>query len=155
MAAPELLWTPTAERVEHANITRYQRWLDSEHGLTFDSYEALWRWSVGDLEGFWDSIAKFAGVRFELPAGRILGRREMPGAEWYPGTRLNYAEHILEDRPGEDVAIRFASELRELDSWTWATLRRQAAAIAEGLRALGVTQGDRVAAYMPKIPQTV
>jgi acetoacetyl-CoA synthetase len=155
MAAPELLWTPTAERVEQANITRYQRWLESEHGLTFDSYEALWRWSVGDLEGFWDSIAKFAGVRFELPAGRILGRREMPGAEWYPGTRLNYAEHILEDRPGEDVAIQFASELRELDSWTWTTLRRQAAAIAEGLRALGVTQGDRVAAYMPNIPETI
>ncbi len=155
MAAAELLWTPSAERVENANITRYQQWLGGEHGLTFDGYDALWRWSVADLEGFWDSIAKFGGVRFERPATRVLGRREMPGAEWFPGARVNYAEHILAGRPDEEVAIRFASELRELDSWTWATLRRQAAAIAEGLRALGVTRGDRVAAYMPNIPETI
>jgi acetoacetyl-CoA synthetase len=155
MAAPELLWTPTAERVENANITRYQRWLESEHGLTFDGYEALWRWSVTDLEGFWNSIAKFGGVRFERPATRVLGGREMPGAEWFPGARLNYAEHILEDRRDGDIAIRFASELRELDSWTWAALREQAAAIAGGLKSLGVGEGDRVAAYMPNIPETI
>src|ERR1700723_1832096 len=105
MAPPELLWTPTAERVENANLTRYQRWIESELGLSFDGYEALWRWSVGDLEGFWDSIAKFAGVRFERPASRVLGDRNMPGAEWFPGAYVNYAEHIFAGKRDEDVAI--------------------------------------------------
>ena len=132
MVAPELLWTPTAERAEQANITAYQRWLESEHGLAFADYEALWRWSVADLESFWDSIAKFAGVTFERPASRVLGSRGMPGAEWFPGAYVNYAEHIVAGKRDEDVAIRFASELRELDSWTWAALREQAAAIAAG-----------------------
>jgi acetoacetyl-CoA synthetase len=155
MTAPEPLWTPTAERIEQANITHYRRWLDEEHGLLFEDYEGLWRWSVGDLEGFWDSIAKYAGVRFTRPATRILRRREMPGAEWFPGSELNYAEHIVAGKPDDEIAIRFASELRELDSWTWATLREQAGAIAQGLRALGVAEGDRVAAYMPNIPETI
>jgi acetoacetyl-CoA synthetase len=155
MTAPELLWTPTAERIERANITHYQRWLEQEHGLLFEDYSGLWRWSVGDLEGFWDSIAKYAGVRFSRPATRILRQREMPGAEWFPGSELNYAEHVVAGKPDDEIAIRFASELRELDSWTWATLREQAGAIAQGLKALGVTEGDRVAAYMPNIPETI
>jgi acetoacetyl-CoA synthetase len=155
MTAPELLWTPDAERVEKANITRYQDWLEHEHGLSFEDYEALWRWSVRDLEGFWDSIVKFAGVQFDRPATRVLANRQMPGADWFPGAYVNYAAQIVAGKRDEDVAIRFASELRELDSWTWATLRAQAAAIANGLRALGVTEGDRVAAYMPNIPETI
>jgi acetoacetyl-CoA synthetase len=155
MTAPELLWTPDAERVERANITHYQRWLEREHGLAFADYEALWRWSVQDLEGFWDSIIKFAGVEFRRPATRVLASHEMPGADWFPGAYVNYAEQILTGKRDEDLAIQFASELRELDSWTWATLRAQAAAIANGLKSLGVTQGDRVAAYMPNIPETI
>jgi acetoacetyl-CoA synthetase len=155
MTAPELLWTPSAERIEQANITHYQRWLEQGHGLSFQDYDELWHWSVRDLEGFWDSIAKYAGVRFARPATRILRSREMPGAEWFPGSQLNYAENIVAGKRDDEIAMRFASELRELDSWTWATLREQAGAIAQGLKALGVTQGDRVAAYMPNIPETI
>jgi acetoacetyl-CoA synthetase len=155
MAAPELLWTPSAERVERATITRYTRWLTESRGLTLTDYEALWRWSVDDLEGFWSSIVAFFDVRFSTPPERVLGRREMPGAEWFPGASVSYPEHMFRGKADDDVAIRFASELRSLDSWTWGTLRSQTAAIASGLRALGVERGDRVAAYMPNIPETV
>ena len=79
----------------------------------------------------------------------------MPGAEWFPGARVSYPEHIFRGKADHEVAMRFASELRALDSWTWGELRRETAAIAAGLRALGVGEGDRVAAYMPNIPETV
>jgi len=155
MTAPELLWTPSAERIQRATLTRYTDWLGATAGLEFADYGALWRWSVSDLEGFWESIAKFSGVRFEQPATGVLGSREMPGAQWFPGARLSYAEHIFRGKADEQIAVQFASELRELDEWSWRTLRAQTAAIADGLKRLGVQAGDRVAAYMPNIPETV
>jgi acetoacetyl-CoA synthetase len=154
-ATPKPLWTPSAERVERATITRYMRWLAEAHGLEFDSYDELWRWSVEDLEGFWSSIVERFGVHMELRPGRVLGRSTMPGADWYPGSRLSYAEHIFAGKDPGTVAIRHASELRPLGEWTWAELRAQTAAIAAGLRALGVEAGDRVAAYMPNVPEAV
>jgi acetoacetyl-CoA synthetase len=155
MTAPELLWTPSAERIQRATLTRYTDWLGATAGLEFTDYGALWRWSVSDLEGFWESIAKFSGVRFEQPATGVLGSSEMPGAQWFPGARLSYAEHIFRGKADDQIAVQFASELRELDEWSWGTLRAQTAAIADGLRRLGVQAGDRVAAYMPNIPETV
>jgi acetoacetyl-CoA synthetase len=155
MTAPELLWTPSAERVQRATLTRYIGWLGRTEGLELADYHALWRWSVADLEAFWDSIAKFSDVRFEQRATRVLRSREMPGAEWFPGARLSYAEHIFRGKADDQIAVQFASELRELDEWSWGTLRAQTAAIADGLKRLGVQAGDRVAAYMPNIPETV
>jgi acetoacetyl-CoA synthetase len=110
---------------------------------------------VTELEAFWQSIVEFCDVRFSTEPTSVLGRSQMPGAEWFPGARVSYPEHIFRDRRDEDVALFFASEVRALDSWTWGKLRAQAAAIASGLRALGVGPGDRVAAYLPNIPETV
>ncbi len=155
MSDPELLWTPSPEQAEAATITRYQAWLESERGLTFGSYEELWQWSVDDIEGFWSSICEFFSVRFDRPPTALLGRREMPGTEWFPGGRLSYAEHIFRGKRDEDVALFHASETRPVSSWTWAELRRQTAAIAAGLRARGIGEGDRVVAYMPNIPETL
>jgi len=152
---PEVLWTPLQERIERATLTRYERWLGETRGLEFDNYQALWQWSVEDLEGFWSSIVEFFDVRFEEPARAVLGSDSMPGAEWFPGARVSYPEHIFRDRDPGAVAIRHASELRPLGEWTWGGLRSRTAAIASGLRALGVGPGDRVAAYMPNIPETV
>ena len=149
-----LLWTPSEERVQRATLTRYQDWLAHARGLSFGDYQELWRWSVEDLEGFWSSIVEFCDVRFAEPAQRVLGSESMPGAEWFPGARVNYAEHIFRNRDPAAVAIRHASELRPLGEWTWAELRAQTAAIAARLRARGVGPGDRVAAYMPNIPET-
>jgi acetoacetyl-CoA synthetase len=153
--APDLLWTPSEDRVERATITRYARWLADTRGLTFASYEELWRWSVTELEAFWSSIVECFGVGFETPPERVLGRSSMPGAEWFPGSRLSYPEHIFRGRDPDAVALRHASELRALDQWTWSELEAHTAAIAAGLRAAGVTAGDRVAAYMPNIPETI
>jgi acetoacetyl-CoA synthetase len=155
MPEPEILWTPSFQRVERATLTRFVRWLDQRIGLTFDTYEELWRWSVSDLEGFWSSLVECFHVRFQVPGSRVLGGEVMPGAEWYSGGRLSYAEHIFRDKRDEEVALRHASELRPLDQWTWGRLRQEVASIATGLRELGIQPGDRVAAYLPNIPETV
>jgi acetoacetyl-CoA synthetase len=148
--AEKLLWRPTPERIERATITRFARAVGRE-----GSYEELWRWSVDDLEGFWAAIWDFFDVQASAPYERVLGGREMPGARWFPGARLSYAEHFFRDRDDDAVAIRHAAELRELSQWTWGELRDQTARIATGLRRLGVGPGDRVAAYMPNIPETI
>jgi acetoacetyl-CoA synthetase len=92
---PERLWSPPPERVERAGITRYLRWLRDERGRHFDSYEELWRWSVDELEAFWSSIWDFCGVITHHPYERVLDRRVMPGARWFDGALINYAEHSL------------------------------------------------------------
>jgi acetoacetyl-CoA synthetase len=153
--APPVLWTPSEQRIEHATLTRYTRWLEQTRGLRFPRYEDLWRWSVDELDEFWASLVEFCGVRFEVGGSAVLGSREMPGASWYPGARLSYAEHIFAGKPDDEVAIRHASELRSLGEWTRGELREHVAAIAAGLKASGVGPGDRVAAYLPNIPETV
>jgi acetoacetyl-CoA synthetase len=155
MSEPEVLWTPSEERISRATLTRYQRWLADSRDLHFDDYDQLWRWSVDELEAFWSSIIEYFDVQLS-GAADVLGRSEMPGAEWFPGAKLNYAEHIFRGKNDDDVAILHASEVREeLGTWTWERLRAETAAIADGLRSLGVGCGDRVVAYMPNIPETV
>jgi acetoacetyl-CoA synthetase len=156
MSAPDVLWTPSPERIERATLTRYQRWLAERRDLHVSGYDELWRWSVDDLDGFWGSLVEFLGIRFEdRGSGDVLGSRSMPGAEWFPGARISYAEHIFRGKGDDEVAVRHASESRPLESMTWGELRSQTAAIASGLRTLGVGPGDRVAAYMPNIPETL
>src|SRR5215211_7894933 len=121
----------------------------------FDAYDQLWRWSVEDLEGFWGALWEHCGVRASKPYERVLGRREMPGAEWFAGAEPNYAEHVFAmARPGE-TAIVHASESQPLAELGWDELRQQVARCAAGLVRLGVGRGDRVAAYMPNVPETV
>ena len=146
---PEVLWEPSPERKECATLTRYMR----ERG--FEDYGSLWAWSASELDEFWGSIWEFFDVRSDAPYQSVLGSRRMPGAEWFPGARVNYAEHIFRGKVPGDVAIRHASELRELGEMTWGQLERLTAGIAGGLRQLGVQRGDRVVAYMPNIPETI
>jgi acetoacetyl-CoA synthetase len=150
------LWEPSAERVERANVTRFARWVAETRGVDVaDGYDALWRWSVEDIDGFWAAVWEFFEVRAEAPYDAVLGRRDMPGAEWFPGARLNYAEHVFRGKDDSALALQHAGELRELDSWTWADLRDHTARIATGLRRLGVGPGDRVVAYLPNIPEAI
>jgi acetoacetyl-CoA synthetase len=155
VTVPELLFTPSPERIERATLTRYTRYVEQTRGVELPSYADLHRWSIEELEDFWRSICEFFEVRFEQPSDRVLTSHEMPGAEWFPGSTLSFAEHVFRGKDPDGVAIRHASELRELGEWTWAELHDQTARIAAGLRELGVRQGDRVAAYMPNIPETV
>src|ERR1700752_2644477 len=94
LGEPKVLWTPSPERIERATVTRYMRWLAGKHELEFEGYHDLWRWSVRDLEAFWGSLVEFLGVRFSEGGERVLGSEAMPGASWFPGSRISYAEHV-------------------------------------------------------------
>jgi len=152
---PPVVWRPSEEQVAAATITRYREWLERTRGLDLPDYHALWRWSVDDLEGFWGSLWEFFEVEAAAPCERVLGRRQMPGAEWFPGARLSYAQHLFRDRDDATVAIRHASELRPLGEVTWGGLRETTARLAAALRERGVGPGDRVCAVMPNVPETV
>jgi acetoacetyl-CoA synthetase len=152
---PEILWRPSAAAVEASNLTAYIDWLRAERGVDVAAYPELWRWSVDDLEAFWNSIFDYFEVEFDGERGPALASRRMPGAEWFPGVRLNYAERAFAGKDEEQVAIVHASELRELDEISWGELRSRVAACAAGLRSLGVEKGDRVVAYLPNLPEAV
>jgi acetoacetyl-CoA synthetase len=153
--APEKLWEPSTELVERSRLREYMRWLEAERGLRFGTYDELWHWSVGDLGGFWSSIWDFFGVQADGGYESALGSRAMPGAKWFAGTSLNYAEHVFAGKDDAEAAILHASELRELSELSWGELRAQVAAVAAGLRGLGVERGDRVVAYLPNIPEAI
>jgi acetoacetyl-CoA synthetase len=134
-------------------LGRFLDWLRTERGLHFASYRKLHAWSASDLDGFWSAIAGFFAVRFHTPPTAVLGRREMPGAQWFPGATLNYAEHALAGHEG--TAVIAYSQTRERVDLTWAQLRDQVARARAGLQRLGVGRGDRVVAYAPNIPETL
>ena len=153
----EIIWTPTPASVERARITHYLRWLERERGLSFDGYPDLWRWSVSHLDAFWASIWDHRQIRSSTPYTRVLAKDTMPGAEWFPGVELSYAEHALA-LPDDRIAIVARSETRGLErlsTLTYRELAAQVAAVRAGLARLGVRKGDRVVAYMPNIPETV
>ncbi len=151
----ELLWEPSPESVERAAMTRYMRWLEAERGRSFGDYEALWAWSVAELEEFWASIWDFFEVEASAPYSAVLPERVMPGARWFEGAELSYAQHIFRGKRDADVAVLHASELRQLGELRWGELRDQVASAAAGLRELGVGPGDRVVAYLPNIPEAL
>jgi acetoacetyl-CoA synthetase len=152
---PEVLWEPGADLMERSAMARYMRWLAQEKGIHLSGYAELWAWSVEELDAFWASIWEFFDVRSSQAPARVLGARSMPGAEWCPGARLSYAEHIFRDKDDGATAISHASELRELETMSWGRLRALTATLAGGLRSLGVEPGDRVVAYMPNIAETI
>ncbi len=149
-----LLWEPSEQQKTNANITRYMAWLKDKKGLDFTSYDALWDWSSSDLEGFWASVWEFFDVKATKPYTKVLGERRMPGAQWFPGAELNYAERALARRD-DHPAIIFRNEGGDARTLTYAELHRQVASVAAGLRRLGVGKGDRVGAYLPNIPEAV
>jgi acetoacetyl-CoA synthetase len=151
------LWEPSKEMKENARISDYMRWLGAEKHVDVEDYNDLWRWSVTDLEGFWASVWEYCGVEASQPYEAVLAKREMPGAEWFPGARLNYTEHILKNAEGrlDGPALIHQSEVRPLGEVSWGELREKTAALAAGLKAMGVERGDRVAAYLPNVPEAV
>jgi acetoacetyl-CoA synthetase len=152
----DVLWTPPADVRETTEIGRFLNWLRDERGRDLADYDALWRWSVSDLEGFWGAIWDFFAIRAHAPYERVLGAREMPGAQWFPGARLNYAEHLLgTDEDADRVAVVARSQTREPIELTFGDLREQVARARAGLQRLGVGPGDRVVAYLPNIPETL
>ena len=151
----QLLWEPSKERIAAARMSAYLDWLARERDLRFTGYAELWRWSVDDLDGFWRSIWDYFGVVSSAAPTAVLGDRRMPGATWFPGARLNWAENLLRHADRDGPAVVGITEGEEPVELSWAELTAQVASFAAALRAMGVRPGDRVAAYLPNIPQTV
>jgi acetoacetyl-CoA synthetase len=161
---PEPLWSPGPDRIDGARLTHFQAWAAERFGAPAAvpgdpaaSYAALHRWSVDELATFWQAVTEWFDVRFATPYETVLADPAMPGARWFPGATLNYAEHAL--RAGEDPAragtpaLLHVDETHEPAPVTWAELRRQVGSLAAELRRLGVRPGDRVSGYLPNIPQ--
>jgi acetoacetyl-CoA synthetase len=163
-AGPDPLWRPGPDRIAAARLTRFQHWAAERHGAPAPSpgdpvggYAALHRWSVGELETFWRAVTEWFDVSFATPYDTVLGERAMPGAQWFPGARLNYAEHAL--RSAADPALADLPALIRIDERqqpepvSWRELRRQVGSLSARLRELGVRPGDRISGYLPNIPE--
>ncbi len=155
MRSGEILWRPPADVLTSSAMGRYLTWLEPTRGLSFgDDYHALWRWSVEDLAGFWGSLADYMGVRFHDQPAAVLPEATMPGADWFPGATLNFAEHALAG-PAEAIVLVSRSESRPRIELTRGELRARVASLRAALQGLGVGPGDRVAAYLPSIPEAL
>ncbi|MCX5198005.1 acetoacetate--CoA ligase [Streptomyces sp. NBC_00249] len=157
---PEPLWSPSPDRIAAARITAFQAWAAERFGAPADGgYPALHSWSVDELDTFWQAVAEWFDVRFTTPYESVLADRSMPGARWFTGSTLNYAEHALraaeDPARAEDPALLHVDETHEPTPVTWVELRRQVGSLAAELRTLGVRPGDRVSGYLPNIPEAV
>src|SRR3954447_16128544 len=147
---PDVLWTPDPDH--SGPITEFMARVRESHGIDLPDYPALHTWSVDDLDGFWSAAAEFLGVRWRAQPTAVLGSRSMPGAQWFPGGTLNYAEHALTPGPGRedtDTAIVFAREDGLEREVTHAELRDLVGRARAGLVQIGVGRGDRVVALAP------
>ena len=151
----DLLWTPSPERVAASNLLEFMRWLKAERGLEFVDYQHLWRWSIEDVGGFWGAMWSYFQLQSSSPWQRALTDESMPGTDWFPGARLNYAEHVMRNEQSGVVALMHKSESSPLTPMLWDELGPAVRVLATQLRKLGVKPGDRIVAYMPNIPQAI
>ncbi|MFJ3222928.1 acetoacetate--CoA ligase [Streptomyces sp. NPDC086783] len=152
---PDLLWSPGRRETQDSNVASFLRWLATHRELHFCDYAELWRWSSTDLPGFWSAVWEFYGLDAVSGYDEVLADASMPGARWFTGARLNFAErcfaHAAHDRP----ALVFVDEDGTPVETSWEELRRQVADVAAALRRMGVGPGDCVAGWLPNLPQTV
>ncbi|NYJ06941.1 acetoacetate--CoA ligase [Petropleomorpha daqingensis] len=151
----DLLWTPTPEQAERTRLTAFTRFAAQRTGREFPDYEALWRWSTTEVEEFWGAIWDFFDVRASVPPTAVLAERTMPGARWFPGARLNFAEHVLRNERPDEPALLTVSETEPVREVGWAEFARSVRVVATHLRERGVRPGDRVVAYLPNVPEAV
>src|SRR5262245_18509435 len=151
------LWRPSAPRIADATITRFQRELTAQTGVELPDFVSLWRWSVDHKEAFWRALWDYAGVVGSRGERVLVDGDRMPGARWFPDARLNYAENLLTRRAADDTAdaLVFRGEDKVRRRVSHAELVRLVAQCAAALKAEGVKSGDRVAAFMPNMPETI
>ena len=150
------LWKASKQFTESSNLYHFASYLKREKGLTFDDYHSLWQWSVNHVDSFWESIWNYYSVMAEGKYSKVLSfEKEMIGTKWFEGTRVNYAEHIFRNKNKDFPAIIFQSEHIPLKEISWDELEKSVAAVASYLKKQGVVKGDRVAAYLPNIPEAL
>lgn len=149
------VWRPTQQQQEQSGLRHYMNWLRDSRGRDFSDYEALWQWSATDIEGFWRSIWDYFDIQADGDPTQVLASRKMPGAQWFPDTRLNYAEHVFRQASEQRPAIIARCEGQTPVEVSWQQLQRDVGALAATLRGLGIVPGDRVVACLANVPQTV
>ncbi len=149
----QLLWQPSAAFIEGSVLSEYLHWLAARRQLHFATYAELWQWSIADLPAFWTSVVEFFDVAFQKSTNSVLAQREMPGARWFQGAHLNYAQNVFRHASPDRPALMFQSERRPLTELSWADFERQVASVAHALRSMGVRPGDRVVGYLPNMPE--
>lgn len=153
---PALLWSPGPDARSTSRLGRYMDWLERERGIAVADFAELHAWSVTALEDFWQSLWDYFGIRCSAPPTEVLSERAMPGAAWFTGARLNYAEHIVGGRFGaDDVAVVARSQTRAPITLTFGDLTAAVGRARAGLERIGVGPGDRVVGYLPNIPETL
>lgn len=154
MQAQKILWQPTSSFINNSNLKAFEGWLSKEKGLTFSDYDALWQWSIEELEDFWECIVQYFEVALKTPYEQVLSSRKMPGAKWFEGATLNYAEHIFRKKSDERPALLFQNEVSQ-QTISWQQLEQEVKAVQQFLIQQGIQKGDCVAAFIPNIPQAI
>ncbi|WP_036306468.1 acetoacetate--CoA ligase [Methyloglobulus morosus] len=151
-----VLWWPSEERRENANITRFMGLAGERYGVAITGYAALYRWSIENPAAFWDLMWQFADIKAGRKGEVVLSHQDrMPGARWFPDARLNYAENLLRHRNKDNIAISFHGESGETRQLTYQGLHRQVSQLAQALRNDGIKPGDRVAGVLPNLPEAI
>src|SRR4030042_6333184 len=148
------LWTPSEDRMKNANITRFMTAVNQKYGKQFKTYDDLYQWSVENIADFWAAMWKFAEIKASRPYDRVIDDpKKMPGAKWFPGAKLNFAENLLRYRD-DRLAFIFKGEAQKSATMTYAELYRTVARLAKSLREIGIHPGTRCAGYMPNMMET-
>jgi len=151
----DLLWEPSVKTIANANLTHYQEWLAEKKGLRFRSYQQLWQWSVDHIAEFWESLFLYFNLTYSRGWTNPLPKRMMPGARWFPGAELNYAENIFAQRTAERPMMLYKTEDQPLVEISWEEVLEKTKRLTQTLRDFGVVRGDRVVAFLPNIPEAV
>lgn len=156
-ATDEPIWTPTRAQIEATNMYRFMQLVNAKYGLSLETYEELWNWSVREISDFWAEVWEFVGIEASQPFTKVIDDpKKMPGAKWFEGALLNFAENLLRAGDDDRTAIIFRGEvMTESRRMTYTELRKEVAIVAAGLRARGVTAGDCVVGFMPNMPETI
>jgi len=150
----KVLWTPSEDFVANSNLKAYEAWLSTNKGLTFHDYKHLWQWSIEDTEAFWESIWEYFQVKSYSPYKAVLTKDKMPDAQWFIGATLNYTEHLFRKKTTDRPALIFQNEAECL-SLSWRALEERVIAVQQYLKKIGIKKGDRVAGYLPNIPEAI
>jgi acetoacetyl-CoA synthetase len=149
------LWKPSEERIQQANITRFMSYVNQKHGIQLRTYADLYQWSIERIPDFWAGMWEFGGIKASRGYDQVVDDlKQFPGAKWFPGARLNFAENLLRHRD-DRLAFIFRGETEKSATMTYAELYRTIARLAKSLREMGVVPGDRVVGYMPNLMETV
>lgn len=151
----DLLWRPSPEVIENANLTEFRLWLAENRGLDLPDYDAMWQWSVTEIGDFWQAVWDFTGVVSSAQATTAIADKSMPGTDWFPGAKLNYAENIFTKLPLGKPVMYYKTEDQPLVEISVEELTEKVAALRQALISMGVEKGDRVSAYLPNAPEAI